>query len=89
MDVRQELRGYLETNHLVGKMSGEFDDDASLLEHGVIDSIGVMELVSSVTAWFRIEVEPHEVTPETFDSIDRLAKFVLRRRARAAVCQAD
>jgi acyl carrier protein len=88
MEVRQELRKYLENNHLFGEMSPGLGDDASLLEHGIIDSIGVMELVAFVTTRFQIDVEPHEVTPETFDSIDRLTEFILRRRPAPGTCLA-
>jgi acyl carrier protein len=54
-------------------------DDTSFLEEGIVDSLGVMELVSFVQKTFGVTVAPSEVTPENFDSVARLAGFVRRK----------
>ncbi len=86
MELKKEIREYLEKNHLFGEVPGQFGDDASLLDHGIIDSLGVMELVSFVTTHYHIEVEPQDVTPENFDTIARLARFIDRHRPAAMPC---
>ncbi len=86
MELKKEIREYLENNHLFGEMPESFSDEASLLDHGIIDSMGVMELVSFVTTHYRIDVEPQDVTPENFDTIARLAGFIDRRRPTAMAC---
>lgn len=52
----------------------------SLLEHGIIDSTGVLEIVTFVEKEFGIEVTDDELVPANFDSIAALADFVRKKR---------
>ncbi len=54
-------------------------DDASFLESGVIDSTGVLELISYMETRFGITVEDHELVPENLDSINGLLRFVQKK----------
>jgi acyl carrier protein len=51
----------------------------SLLEAGVIDSLGVLSLVSFIERRYRIAVSEDDMMPENFDSIDAIAGFIVRR----------
>jgi acyl carrier protein len=48
----------------------------ALLESGIVDSLGVLDLVNFIEQEFSINVEDEELTPENFQTIDRLAAFV-------------
>lgn len=48
----------------------------SLLQSGVIDSTGVLELIEYLESEFGIRVEETESVPENLDSIDNLVRFV-------------
>jgi acyl carrier protein len=52
------------------------EDDTSLLDEGVLDSTGVMELVAYIESDLKITVEDEEIIPENFDSITKLVSFV-------------
>ena len=52
------------------------DDDASFLKTGVVDSMGVMELVAFIQSEFGVTVDLQEVVVENFDSVSKLADFV-------------
>lgn len=54
--------------------------DLSLLESGIVDSLGVLDLVGFVEEQFGIEVQDDDLVPENFDSIDALTRFVKERR---------
>jgi acyl carrier protein len=54
-------------------------DDDNLLETGVIDSLGVLEIVTFLREEFSLEVEDDELTPENFQSITAIAGFVGQR----------
>jgi acyl carrier protein len=58
-------------------------DDASLLDHGVIDSTGVLELVTFVEDTFAIAVADDDMVPANFDSLAAIAAFVARKQAQA------
>jgi acyl carrier protein len=70
-----QIRDYLSRNIL---FTGEFpyDDEASLLEEGIVDSMGVMEVVAFVQSEFGIDVQPGEVTRANFDSVGKLAAYI-------------
>ena len=80
MNREQQIRDYIVDNFLLGD-SGGLDDGQSLLESGVIDSTGVMELALFVEEAFGIKVEDRDFVPENFDSIRNLAAFVGRKEA--------
>lgn len=78
--LKLQIRSFIAENMLFGSDGFNYDDDASLLEAGIIDSIGVMELVTYVSQTYRIEVPPGDISPDNFDSINRLASYVLNRQ---------
>ncbi|AND67926.1 hypothetical protein ATSB10_04720 [Dyella thiooxydans] len=53
-------------------------NDASLLEKGVIDSTGVLELAMFLETQFGISVRADDLLPQNFDSVDSMAGFVHR-----------
>lgn len=59
-------------------------DDESLLERGLLDSTGVIEVVAFLEERFGIVVEDSEIQPANLDSIDRMARFVERKTRAAA-----
>lgn len=52
-----------------------------MLDSGIIDSLGVLELVEFVEREFAIHVSDEELTPENFQSLDALTAFVQRKSA--------
>lgn len=74
--LEQELRRFIKDSFLIGQDSESLAGDASFLEHGIIDSTGVLELVNFLEQQYGIKVEDHELVPENLDSIDQLVRFV-------------
>jgi acyl carrier protein len=81
--IQKELRQFI-ASELGRDVSGVADAE-SLLEAGVIDSMGVLELVSFIEKQYRIAVAEDEMMPENFDSVDAIAAFIDRRRSDGAV----
>jgi len=54
-------------------------DDTSLLEAGLVDSTGVLEIIQFLETSFGIHVEDQEILPENLDSIEHLVAYVLRK----------
>jgi acyl carrier protein len=59
---------------------GSFDDTTSFLDRGIIDSTGVLELVTFVEGEYGLAVADEDMVPANFDSITALAAFVARKR---------
>jgi acyl carrier protein len=56
-------------------------DDLPLIESGIVDSLGVLEVVSFLEQNFGIKVDDEDLIPENFGSIALLTQFVARKRA--------
>ena len=85
--MREQLRSFIVENFLFGQQV-ELTDDASLQEAGIIDSTGVLELVTFLEQTYRVEISDSELMPENLDSIDRLVRF-LQQKSRAAATNAE
>ena len=53
-----------------------FDDDVRLTEEGIIDSRGLVELVTFIENTYGIEVHDRELDPNNLETVRRLAAFV-------------
>jgi acyl carrier protein len=80
MEIEADIRDFIARNLLYSEGGFPHGDDASFLDEGIIDSIGVLELVNFVSEHFGLTISPTEITPENFDSVNRLARFVRSRR---------
>jgi acyl carrier protein len=78
VEITERIRGFVVENFLLGAGENLKNDD-SFLAQGIIDSTGVLELVGLVEETYEIEVGDDELTPENFDSIDRIAGYVARK----------
>jgi acyl carrier protein len=54
--------------------------DTSLLDQGIIDSTGVLEVIGFIEETFGITVEDSELLPENLDSIQGIAQYVVRKK---------
>ena len=79
--VRAQLLDFVVTNYLFGDVTRAPRDDDSLVEGGIIDSTGVMELIEFLESDFGIEVSDDDTIPSNLDAIANLTAFVLRKRA--------
>lgn len=80
MEIETEIRSFVARNLLFSDGGYSYPDDISFLREGIIDSLGVLELVTFAGGKFGISVEPTEVTPENFDSVSRLASYIRRKQ---------
>jgi acyl carrier protein len=81
MEVKEQIKQYIAENFLFSSNGFNMDDDESFLEAGVVDSLGVVELVSFVEETYNIEVPDDDIVPDNFDSVDNLAGYISRRTA--------
>lgn len=75
MEVKDKLTQFFEENFMV-ELDDGFSENNSFLESGVIDSTGVLELVTFLEETFGIKVEDDEIIPENLDSLDNIANYI-------------
>ena len=79
--IETEIRDFL-VNNFIFDPSVELDGKDSLMENGIVDSTGILEVLMWVESNFGVHVEDSEVLPENFDSIGNMTEYVLRKQAR-------
>ena len=78
MKVGEEIINFLVERKFI-KTANELNNEDSLLEKGVIDSAGMLELVSFIEAEYSIKIDEDELMPENFDSLKAIQDFITRK----------
>ncbi len=78
--IEQQIRRFIIETFLFGDSSNGLKDTDSLLEAGVIDSTGVLELVAFIEETYKIKVKDEELIPENLDSITNASDFIRRKQ---------
>jgi len=58
----------------------DLDQDKPMLTSGVLDSLGVLELVAFIEESYSIQLQDEDLVPENFDQLSALMAFVEQRR---------
>ena len=72
MDTKQEVRQFIVKNFYVSG-GDELSEEASLLDQGIVDSTGVLEVIAFLEKAFGIQVDDAEMVPANLDSIRAIA----------------
>jgi acyl carrier protein len=83
--IEHDLRTFVTDSFLFGR-NQRLDGDDSFLEQGLIDSTGVLELVSFLESHFQIQVADDDLVPENLDSINRLVAYVEAKLGQTTTC---
>lgn len=79
MEIKDQVRAFITSNFYVADPS-RLADKASLLDGGIIDSTGVLEVIFFIEKTFGFKVEDSEMLPENLDSIELITNFVTRKQ---------
>jgi acyl carrier protein len=74
-----QIRDFLVSNFYIANTKS-LSVTASLLDQGIVDSTGVLEVIGFIEETFGISVEDSELLPENLDSIQGIAQFIARKR---------
>ena len=80
MDTKATIVDFISRNFPKAREWKNFDD-ASLLEEGIIDSVGVLELILFLEQTFAFSVEDEEIIPDNLDSVNKLVIYVQSKSA--------
>lgn len=81
IDIKEKTRAFVINNFLLAAGSNTLNDDDSFLEKGIIDSTGVLELVSFIEETFNFRVEDEELIPDNLDSLNRVTAYITKKLA--------
>jgi acyl carrier protein len=80
MSVTSDVQGFIVSELLQGRGIDSVDPGEDLLAKGIMDSHGVLEVVSFIEERYGISVGDEDLTPENFESVTRIDEFVTRKR---------
>ncbi|MDD2583256.1 MAG: acyl carrier protein [Desulfuromonadaceae bacterium] len=78
--IKKAIRAYIIDNFMFGDDRG-LDDSMSFLENGIIDSTGILEMVTFLEEKFSIKISDEDLLPENLESVEKMGMFVLRMGA--------
>ena len=77
-DIEGTIRTFVEENFITGDRVPPKDEE-SLFERGIVDSVGMIEVVSFVEEAFGITVAEEDLVPDNFGSIEAIGQFVRQK----------
>lgn len=83
MSAEKKVRDYVLENYLFTDDQSKLANGDSFLEKGIIDSTGVLEVISFLEQEFGIRIEDDEMVPENLDSVNNIVAFVATKQAKA------
>lgn len=81
--LQAELRQFILKQFPLARKQGIGNSDA-LLENGMLDSLGVLEVVRFIEEAFSIAISDDDLVADNFQTIDRMAAFISRKTATKA-----
>jgi acyl carrier protein len=79
LDTVEPVRAFIADNFLFGREG--VSDNESLLEAGIIDSTGILELVMFLERTYGIQISDAELVPENLDSLNNISRYIRSKQA--------
>jgi acyl carrier protein len=79
MDTKETIERFVVDELLLGDHRSKIDPDKSLITSGIIDSLGLLRLISYLEDQFGISIKDIEMVPENFETINKIETFVISK----------
>ncbi|MBE0575210.1 MAG: acyl carrier protein [Desulfuromonadales bacterium] len=79
MEIKDTIKSFIMTELLAEKGLGSLADADPLIDSGIIDSFGIMALMSFLEEKFSIQIAGDELIPENFESVMRISALVAQK----------
>lgn len=79
-EIIERIRAYVVQEFLYARPDVVIEPDDPLMAKGVIDSMGVVELLEFIQEEFAVAVEDDEITEENFGTLSAIAGFISAKR---------
>jgi acyl carrier protein len=83
MNILDDIRNFVVMTFLFGDQ-GTVQDDESLMDSGIVDSTGILEIVTYLETTYHVKIKNEEMMPENLDSLSRIARFLIKKLDSAA-----
>lgn len=83
-EVGSKVRDFIKENFMYRDDRAELAEAESLLEAGLIDSTGILELVAFIETEFSIQMADADIVPDNLDSVETIVRYVESKLETAA-----
>lgn len=56
----------------------DFENCKELVDKGLLDSLEIVEIISSIEKTFLIKIDPNEIDPDNFESVESMWEMILQ-----------
>lgn len=81
--LREQIRAFILENYLFTDDTSALAVDDSLLEKGIVDSTGMLEIIFFIEEQLGVKVLDEEMIPDNLDGVNKIAAFVQAKRQAA------
>ena len=74
----EQTRDFIVDNFLYGD-AGSLAHDTSFMVEGIIDSTGILELITFLETTYQIKIADDEIVPENMDSLENIEKYLVSK----------
>ncbi len=78
--AKDQIREFIQKDLASAKGISSFSDNESLMENGIIDSLGIFRLVAFLEETFRVRIGDEEISAENLKSVDAIEQLVLAKK---------
>ena len=79
MSTEHTIKIFIVENFVIDGNIDQLDSEQSFLESGIIDSTGMLELVSFIEEHYDIKMEDEELIPDNLDSVNNVVKYINKK----------
>ena len=77
-EIVAKVKDYIEKNFVYDQET-TLKADESLLDSGLVDSTGILEVVAFIEETFGVSIEDEEMVPDNLDSVTKISSFIARK----------
>ena len=75
-EILNDIRNYIKKEFIV---SENIEDDQSLTESGIIDSMGIINIIEYLESKYNIEIDDEDILQKNFGSINKITNYTLKK----------
>jgi acyl carrier protein len=80
MDIEKTIKEFIISEIMHEKRISSLKNDEPLLEKGIIDSVGLLHLLTFIEERFNVQIPDEEVIPENFETLNKIASFIKKKQ---------
>ena len=78
--IEKIIKEYIASEIIHKKGLSSLKNDESLLKKGIIDSVGLLHLLTFIEERFDIQIPDEEVIPENFETLNKITTFIKKKQ---------